>query len=471
LKFHLSPKQTLALDTLNDPAIRYVLYGGAKGGGKSVFGCMWVLVNCLDIINRFQLMPRKYPTTVAFMGRKHSVDFNDTTLETWKKIIPEQYYTIRSSDKEIIIRDTVKILYGGFDSEDQVKKFNSAEFGFFFIDQAEEITQDDIALLKGTLRLKVKDTPLDYKGLLTANPAPCWLKDEFITSAKEGNAFIRALPSDNPFLPESYIHTLEEAFQHRPELLEAYLKGSWDLLAGSDLVIKPSWVDDAVGRELPVNYKRRLISCDPARFGNDETVIYVFEETKVIQQMIYGNTSTMETAGHLMRLKNEYMADKIFVESGMGGGIIDRLREIGCKDVIEVNMASKPTTEIKELKFINRRAEIIWEAGEMFFRKEVCLHDDRTLRSQLTNIKYKQASRGRIQIESKSDIKARTSGKSPDRADAYVLGLHGLQFVEKKEHDFGRMDMPIIDDMADDAYGWKHWHRQNYGVGVNNYGY
>ena len=36
---------------------------------------------------------------------------------------------------------------------------------------------------------------------------------------------------------------------------------------------------------------------------------------------------------------------------------------------------------------------------------------------------------GKILIESKADIKKRL-GNSPDRADAYVNGLYGLQFVE-----------------------------------------
>jgi hypothetical protein len=36
-------KQTVALSALRRPDIKEVLYGGAKGGGKSEFGCFWCL--------------------------------------------------------------------------------------------------------------------------------------------------------------------------------------------------------------------------------------------------------------------------------------------------------------------------------------------------------------------------------------------------------------------------------------------
>ncbi|GAH93749.1 unnamed protein product, partial [marine sediment metagenome] len=37
------------------------------------------------------------------MGRLQGVDFDDTTLETWKEYIPEEDYKIKEKNKEIII--------------------------------------------------------------------------------------------------------------------------------------------------------------------------------------------------------------------------------------------------------------------------------------------------------------------------------------------------------------------------------
>ena len=58
-----------------------------------------------------------------------------------------------------------------------VNKFNSAEYGFVAVDQAEETERDDIMVLKASRRMKIqgRDLPLPYMGLWTANPAACWL--------------------------------------------------------------------------------------------------------------------------------------------------------------------------------------------------------------------------------------------------------------------------------------------------------
>jgi len=437
-EFLFSPRQTDAYKTIDKDDIDVLLYGGAKGGGKSVFGVRWAFLYCWNVIKEFNLKPQKFPIPLGFMGRKQSVDFNDTTLETWKAFIPEEAYELRSGDKEIVIQGTVKIQYGGFDDKLTVKKFNSAEYAFGFIDQAEELTRDDYGLFRGTLRRKVHDKPLKYKVLLTANPAACWLKDEFITSLPNRAAFVQALPSDNPFLPPGYVDNLKEAFKHRPELLDAYLFGSWDVISGTNLVIKPSWVERAVNFELHMNPGRRLVACDPARYGDDETVIYVFEDEKIIHQDIYGQKSTMETAGRLVALKNQFNCKLIAVESvGIGAGICDRLHELR-EPILEINPGEKATTEEKQKIYQNRRAQMWWEAAERFGEGEVSVLEDLVLRRQLVNVQYQTKSNGKIQVESKEDIKERMNGQSPDRADCFILGLHALNYVKQEATDFHR---------------------------------
>jgi PBSX family phage terminase large subunit len=449
----LSDRQTEAFDALEHDDITALLYGGAKGGGKSYFGCIWMFWKCCELIKKYNLKPTKFPPPVGFMGRKQSVDFSDTTLESWKSTIPLDQYELKAADKEIIIRNTVKVQYSGFDTGETVKRFNSAEYVYAFVDQAEEMTRDDYGLLRGTLRRKIKKQQPKYKILLTANPSMCWLKDDFINTPHSGNRFVQALPSDNPFLATGYVSNLREAFRHRPELIKAYVEGDWDIMVGSDIVIKPSWVRQAVDRKLHTPSTKRLVSCDPARFGDDETVIYVFEGPKVIDQMIYGQKSTMETAGELLRLQKKYNAKLIVVDGiGIGAGICDRLRELKAP-LLEINSGSKASTEDKETKYVNRRAEMIWEAGEMFSKDEVTLPiGDQELINQLSNIKYMMSSNGKIKIESKDDIKERTSGKSPDRADAFVMGLHGLQFIREEAVDFKRQSFQPVQKPG---YGWE----------------
>lgn len=206
----LTEKQTVAWDTLNRPDVKEVLYGGAKGGGKSVFGCYWCFNRCLDIIKQCGIEPREHPIPVGFMGRKRGVDFSNTTLETWKRFIPSDGYVIKGKPAEIIICDRVKIITGGLDNTEVVNKFNSAEYAFYFIDQAEEVDREQIGELRATTRLIINGRKLPGKGLFTANPAPSFLKDEFILNPSPGRVYVKALPMDNPYLGASYIETLRE---------------------------------------------------------------------------------------------------------------------------------------------------------------------------------------------------------------------------------------------------------------------
>ena len=65
--FDLSEKQVEAYSAKE----QFVLYGGAKGGGKSWFMCIWVFSKALAV-----------PFNKIFFCRRRSVDFTNTTLET-----------------------------------------------------------------------------------------------------------------------------------------------------------------------------------------------------------------------------------------------------------------------------------------------------------------------------------------------------------------------------------------------------
>ena len=59
INWHYHAKQNEALDILESPEVDELLYGGAKGGGKTVLGCRWVLRLACAIIKAFDLKPNK----------------------------------------------------------------------------------------------------------------------------------------------------------------------------------------------------------------------------------------------------------------------------------------------------------------------------------------------------------------------------------------------------------------------------
>lgn len=414
----LSPRQGVAWEALQDPAVSELLFGGAKGGGKSVFLVFWMFLECYALAKRFFPTVPTFPVVVGWMGRKQSVDFSNTTLETWKRFIPPEFYTLSEGNKEIIIAERVKIDYGGLDRREDVHKFNSAEYARVAIDQAEETLIDDISVLRGSLRLIIKGEKIPAKVLWTANPGQCWLKNDFIISPKPGLKFVKSLPGDNPYLGEEYVKQLKHSFSHRPELLEAYLYGSWDAFEGADQIIKSVWVREAVGRRCEERrYPIKVITCDPARFGDDETVIYYLEDGAIKDEVIYGQKDTMYTAGRLAVMAREKEALVVVDAIGVGGGVVDRLGELGI-EVAAVNCAERSQDE----RYYNLRAEIWDTAAKRFSQGGISLNSqDERLHSQLCTPCYK-FKQGRLAVESKDEIKKRLT-TSPDRADAYVQGL------------------------------------------------
>jgi len=423
LDWKFSSRQTEARLTLDSDECDEMTYGGAKGGGKSVLGVRWSFLHCWDVIEKFNIARRKFPIPLGFMGRKQSTDFSDTTLETWKREVPEELYQLRTQAKEIVIDSRVKLCYGGMDDREVVNKFNSAEFGFIFVDQAEELTLDDVGMLRGTLRLGIEGTHVSTKCLWTANPAQCWIKDEFITHPKPGKQFVRSLPSDNPFLPGRYVEQLQDAWKHRPEILRAYLYGDWDSLAANNQMIRSEWIQNAFDRVIHVPGKRIFIVCDPARFGDDETVIYVMNNTDIEEEEIYGQKDLMYTANRLHSQAIKHRASVIAVdEIGLGAGIVDRLREMsGGKYLVwGINGASKA---VDTDKYFNLRAEIYDTAAQMLQEGDVDLSwEDETLQNQLCTPTYEFRG-SRMIVEPKEDIKKRLT-RSPDRGDTYTMGLY-----------------------------------------------
>lgn len=449
----LSRRQTEAWRALSKKTIRSLLYGGAKGGGKSWFLCVWAYMQAWAVGVRFGLKARAEVPHVGWIGRKQATDFVATTLQTWQDIIPGDYYRICGATdrhpRHIRIADRIAIDFGGLDRREDINKFNSAEYGFIAIDQAEETTKDEVSVLRASLRLKLEGQELDYKELYTANPAQVWLKTDFIDSVHPSRRFVQALPADNPHLPKSYVETLVEAFGHRPELLEAYLHGGWDQLEGAANVIKSAWLRRA-RTLIPVGSEtvRHLVVVDPARFGDDETVVYYLKNTRIEDEKIFGHKPLTDCAGEVGEMANRHKINEhrpviVCDEDGLGGGVIDNLRDWGF-EVLGIQSASQADHPDR---YYNKRAEMWWTVGLRYSRSEILegvaderkQHLDAELDRQLTTVEYKWRN-GKILVQDKEEIK-KNLGRSPDRADAKIMGLYmigRLPPIEAERHWLGQ---------------------------------
>jgi hypothetical protein len=192
--------------------------------------------------------------------------------------------------------------------------------------------------------------------------------------------------------------------------------------SGEDQLIKHKWIEAAQRREcVPSERPRNLLACDVARFGSDNTIVgHRLDERFRIGKRRWGQIDTMETSGHIVRTLVETKASEVRVDvGGVGGGVVDRLGELG-KPVVDVNFGSSP--EDGE-RFVNKRAEIYWHLRERFEQGKIDIDEsDEDLIAQLGTLKWGVNSQGRILIESKKEMKKRGL-PSPDDADTCAMAM------------------------------------------------
>jgi phage terminase large subunit len=109
--------------------------------------------------------------------------------------------------------------------------------------------------------------------------------------------------------------------------------------------------------------------------------------------------------------------DAVFIdEGGVGGGVVDRLRQLGFRPVA-VNFGAKPDGLTRE-KVANKRAEMWARMREWLAGGAIADSDD--LENELTAPEYRYDANNAIILERKEDMKKRGL-RSPDVADALAL--------------------------------------------------
>ncbi len=200
-------------------------------------------------------------------------------------------------------------------------------------------------------------------------------------------------------------------------------------------------VDAAVRREIEASkYDPVVMGVDVARFGSDASVIYIRRgrDAKGIKSIKLRGADTMTVAARVADEARKYQCDQIFVDGGgVGGGVIDRLRQLHFHNVVEVQFGGKPVRnqigqDASMAVCYNRRSEI-WSYMKEWLEGGA-IPSDPELIADLTNIQYGYRlleGRDAIILERKEDLRARGL-ESPDVGDA--LALTFALPIEKSKH-------------------------------------
>jgi len=166
------------------------------------------------------------------------------------------------------------------------------------------------------------------------------------------------------------------------------------------------------------NSAPKIIGVDPARFGDDSTVLYI-RQGRIAERIGKVNgKNTMEVVGMIVRAIARYSPEAVYVDvGGIGAGIYDRLKEMNYRMVRDVNFGSEP---LDKKKYINKRAEMWGLMNEWLSSPPAQIPDNDDIEIDLCGLRYAYDSHGRLKIESKEDAKKRGI-KSPDEGDALAL--------------------------------------------------
>jgi hypothetical protein len=200
-----------------------------------------------------------------------------------------------------------------------------------------------------------------------------------------------------------------------------------------DSVIPLSWAEaavarwhewDAAGRPGTDRVWPRTVGVDVAREGGDKTVLAIRNGPVLTELRRSVKEDTMATTGRTTAVLRADRARTAVVDViGIGAGVVDRLRELG--ESVQPFNASAGTgrTDVTgEFSYSNTRSGAWWSMREQLdpsSGSDICLPDDEMLLGDLSAPGWKVTSGGKIQVESKDDIRKRL-GRSTDDGDAVV---------------------------------------------------
>jgi len=209
-----------------------------------------------------------------------------------------------------------------------------------------------------------------------------------------------------------------------------------------DSFISMEYIEKGLNLDIKSNALSGIsIGIDIARFGDDETIIQQVNEYegggfKQLPPIILFHKDTMETAGEVVKLirqlNKRYPSYRIQAkadETGVGGGVIDRLEEARISQR-DLNFSITPINfggtggELDEepIPFANNTGLLWGRVKHLLAHNQLDIVKDEVLISQLNNRKYRLNGDGEIILERKEDMKKR-GASSPDRADALSLAL------------------------------------------------
>lgn len=274
-----------------------VVYGGAKGGGKS----------CALVIEA-AAYGSEYPGADIYLFRETYDDLEANLISEWKRKIPRDLYTYHESKHLATMTNGSRVFFRYIRNYADAEGYQGRSMDFIGVDELTKHEKRSIQVLLSCLR-SPKGFPTRFRG--TCNPGGighAWVKEDYIEATQHGEkvavnpisegtiAFIPALVYDNVVLMKNdpkYVKRLENLPEKEKK---AFLYGDWDIFEGQYFSEWDRTVHVVDPFPLPIHWKRfRVLD-----YGLDMLAAY---------------WAAMDTTGALYVYKELYQPDLIISEA------------------------------------------------------------------------------------------------------------------------------------------------------------
>lgn len=425
----LNPKQQEAIAVLADSTTKALLFGGGANGGKSWLGCAWLLFNCLA-----------YPGTRWFIGREELKRLRDSTYLTFGKVrqaygLPLDTYKYNGQDHNIQFPNgsRIDLLELKFLPSDALyERYGSVEFTGGWIEEGGEVDFGAYDTLKSRVGRQLNDKyNLLGKLLITCNPKKNWLYTTFYKPFKDkvlkpSLAFLQSLVGDNLKRESGAIEALQELTDQSKR--ERLLLGNWEYEDDPTALMPYEAIAAIFTNAHIAPIGQRYITADIARFGSDETKIWVWYGWVVVARVVLTKSSVPDSAAAIRRLSQQHqvpLSNCVVDEDGVGGGVRDMLP--GCKGFLNGSRPIKQKGEAQNYE--NLKAQCYYRLAEQRVnRKAVYIQpgvlspaEEEALTEELAQVKSRDSDKeGTLRIQPKDHMK-QALGRSPDSSDTMMM--------------------------------------------------
>jgi hypothetical protein len=367
----------------------------------------------------------------------------ETTLNTFFELssklkLTDQYkYNDQNSTinwtngSQILLKD----LYS-YPADPNFDSLGSLEITGAFIDECNQISYKAWQIVQSRIRYKLNEYSLMPKMLGTCNPSKNWVYSEFYNpyikkELSNHRRFIQALPTDNPFLPKTYLESLLKLDQASKERL--YF-GNWQYDNDPAKLIEFDKIQNCFTNDF-VEGGEKYISADVARFGSDKMVIMVWDGFRVEEIFSMDKSSITDIAEKIKTLSRKYkipLSNIIADEDGVGGGLVDILKCNGF-----VNNARPLEEDGNSVQYQNLKTQCYYKLASLIQTDQIYINCDdmdvkNTIIEELEQVKRDKIDHdGKLKMLPKEKVKE-LIGRSPDYSDALMMRMYfeiGLNFT------------------------------------------